>query len=109
MYRTLAKGIAIVGLMALAVGCQSEETATAVGESVVKLPPERIITLGDIDPKDPAKKIARFQPLAEYLAEHLSDQGVTRGRVVIARDIEEMATFLKDGTSTFTSIARSPL
>ena len=103
MYRTLAKGMAIVGMMLLAVSCQSEETATptAVTEPAAKLSPERTITLGDIDPLDPAKKVARFQPLANYLAEQLSDQGVTGGRVVIARDTAEMAKFLRDGTVDF--------
>ena len=100
VYRTLAKGIAIVGMLLLAVSCQSDETATptAVAESVAKLPPQRIITLGDIDSNNPAKKVARLQPLADYLAEHLSDQGVTGGRVIIARDTTEMAKFLRDGT-----------
>ena len=100
VYRTLAKGIAIGGMLLLAVSCQSDETATptAVAEPVSKLSPDLTITLGDIDSTDPAKKIARLQPLADYLAEHLSDQSITRGRVVIARDTAEMAKLLSDGT-----------
>ena len=57
----------------------------------------RLITLADIDPEEPGKKIKRLQPLADYLAEHLADLGITDGRVVIARDIEEMARFLEEG------------
>jgi len=56
------------------------------------------ITLGDIDPEDPTKKIGRLQPLADYLAENLKEYGVEQGRVVIARDIEELATLIADGT-----------
>jgi phosphonate transport system substrate-binding protein len=56
------------------------------------------ITLGTIDPDAPGKKIKQLQPLANYLGEHLNDFGVHRGDVVIARDAEEMARFLTDGT-----------
>ena len=59
---------------------------------------DRLITLGDIAPEDPGKKLKRFQPLADYLAEHLESFGIHGGRVVIARDIEEMGRFLSDGT-----------
>ncbi len=59
---------------------------------------DQIITLGDIDPDEPAKKLKRFQPLADYLAEHLESSGIHGGRVVIARNIEEMGRFLSDGT-----------
>ena len=59
---------------------------------------EQIITLGDIDPDDPVKKIKRFQPLADYLAGHLESFGIRSGRVVIARNIEEMGRFLSEGS-----------
>ena len=60
-----------------------------------------ILTLGDIDPKDAAKKIRRFKPLADYLARHLGEFGIREGRVVIARDIDEMARLLADGQVDF--------
>ena len=58
----------------------------------------QIITLGDIDPDAPAKKVRRFQPLADYLAEQLREFGIREGRVVIACDIEEMTRLLLEGT-----------
>ena len=58
----------------------------------------RTLVLGDVDPDDPAQKIARFQPLADYLAARLSHLGFEAGKVVIARDIAEMGRFLSDGT-----------
>ena len=67
--------------------------------------------LGDIDPDEPTKKIERFTPLAEYLAENLRELGVNEGRVMIARDIDEMARWMRDGTvdvyfdSAFPSLA----
>ena len=70
-----------------------------------------MITLGDIDVDEPAKKLKRFQPLADYLADHLESFGIQGAQVVIARDIEEMGRFLSDGTvdiyfdSSFPSLA----
>ena len=58
----------------------------------------RTIVLGDIEPDEPASKIKLFKPLADYLAEHLGEFGIQAGRVIVTRDIEEMARFLGDGT-----------
>ena len=66
-------------------------TPTAAGK-------DSIVTLGDIDPDEPTKKIERFTPLAEYLAENLQELGIEKGEVLIARDIEEMSDWLRDGT-----------
>lgn len=88
----------VLGLL-LAVGCGSE--ATGPPQSPLGAAPmdqSQIISLGDIDPDEPAKKIARFQPLADYLAANLSDFGIRKGEVVIAQDIPRMGTYLKDGT-----------
>ena len=83
----------------LAVGCGSDSPPPAASPTIAQgAESSRIITLGDIDAEDPIKKLKRFTPLANYLAEHLSDQGVEQGRVVIARDIEEMGLFLRNGT-----------
>ena len=80
--------------------CQSEATPTPTVDlvSTEDLSPEQVITLGDIDPDEPTKKLKRFQPLATYLAEHLTEFGIKAGHVVIARDIREMGRFLKDGS-----------
>ena len=59
---------------------------------------DQIIALGDIDADEPAKKLARFQPLADYLAANLADFGIRDGQVVIARDIEEMGRYLETET-----------
>ena len=77
--------------------------------------PGQAITLGDVEPEEPAKKLKRFQPLADYLADNLREYGIEEGNVVLARDIEEMAGFLRDGTvdvyfdSLFPSLAASDL
>ncbi len=94
--------IAFVGVLSLIVfaACQTEgrPTAAPLSLTVGTLSPDQMITIGDIDFDEPAKKIKRFQPLADYLAEQLEDHGIKRGQVVIARDIEEMAGFLSNGT-----------
>ena len=85
-------------LLAVLGACQSDPTSTPASPAPTSGPsPETLITLGDIDPDEPTKKIKRFQPLAEYLAENLKDHGIVAGNVVIARDIEEMADFLREG------------
>ena len=94
--------VAIAGVVGLLFLTSCNEASTP-SPSVAALSPaaislDKIITLGDIDPDDPAKKLERFQPLADYLAEHLESFGIHGGRVVIARDIEEMGRFLLDGT-----------
>lgn len=63
--------------------------------SVAKPPiPEEKIVLGDIS-DNPRKKIRKFQPLADYLAAHLSK--IDRGEVKIAPDMETMLSWLKSG------------
>ena len=92
--------VSIVGLTAtLAMGCGSTlPTSDPSAPTSPTAELSRTITLGDIDHDEPAKKIKRLKPLADYLADHLKEFGIQQGRVVIARDIEEMARFLKDGT-----------
>lgn len=89
----------VVGLLFLA-SCNAAgaPTPSDAPPSPAAISLDQIITLGDIDPDEPAKKLKRFQPLADYLAEHLESFGVHGGRVVIARNIEEMGRFLSDGT-----------
>ena len=77
------------------IGCGSAPpAATPIPTALAGANLSQIITLGDIDPEDPVKKIKRFKPLADYLAENLREYGIREGRVVVARDIEEMARFL---------------
>ena len=89
-------------VLALLLGaCQTEAGAPAPLSGLAPDPtpsPDRVITLGDIDPDEPTKRILRLQPLAEYLADNLTAFGIEAGRVVVARSVQDMAGFLKDGT-----------
>ena len=105
--------VAALGLiMLLSSACTSSPTSlpeeASAAPATPTLEPGQVITLGDIDANDPIKKIKRFQPLANYLAEHLKEFGVEQGRVVIARDMEEMAQFLIDGTADIYFDSASP-
>ena len=63
--------------------------------------PDGVITLGDIEPDEPATRIRRIQPLADLLGERLSEHGIGHGRVVIAHDVAEMARLIRDGKVDF--------
>ena len=55
-----------------------------------------VIVLTDIS-DEPTKKIKRFQPLAYYLAAHLSEVGINSGEVKVARDIETLTRWMSSG------------
>jgi phosphonate transport system substrate-binding protein len=56
----------------------------------------RAIVLGEIS-DDPSETIEAFQPLADYLAAQLADQGITEGRVKVVASSEEMVAALESG------------
>lgn len=91
----LVAGIVFV----LSTGCGPPATPSSpvptVGDAVA---PARSIVIGDVDAEEPAKKIKRYQPLADFLAQRLQPLGISQGRVVIARNFDEMAGFLRNGT-----------
>lgn len=54
------------------------------------------IVLADIS-DEPTKKIKRFQPLADYLAAHLKEFGITAGKVKIAPDMDTLIQWITAG------------
>ena len=92
--------IVLTLVLALACSGSGNEPSTPDSDSGPVGPGDavgRLFTVGDIDPDDPAKKIERFKPLADFLAGEMADLGFSGGRVVIARDIDEMAALMRDG------------
>ena len=71
-------------------------TATPVETEAVVEAEGRAIVLGDIS-DDPAEVIDGTQPLADYLAEHLKEYGITSGQVKVVPSASEMAQLMKDG------------
>ena len=89
------------GLPWLAVGCLGASPKPPTPEVIPVGAPvssAEIFTVGDIGPEDPGKKIKRFQPLADYLVDHLGLYGYQAGRVVVTKNMEDMADLLEDGT-----------
>ncbi len=109
----LAAAVLVVVVAFLGSACRPAVWAVPVPSpsATAELQPSQVITLGDIEPDDPLKKFNRFKPLADYLAGRLGDLGFEAGDVVLARDIEEMATLMADGDvdvyfdSTFPTLA----
>lgn len=90
-------GIFLFTLIFLA-ACQAQETPPpAVDPSPAETAsPEQTLVLGDVS-GNAAWSIEHFSPLAEYLAENLSDYGYTSGRVIVSSDLETMMGYLESG------------
>lgn len=63
------------------------ETITSVG---------KVLVIGDIS-DEAAETIEGTQPIADYLAAQLNDQGISAGAVKIAPDLETMIQWVKNG------------
>ena len=71
----------------------AENLVTATPTTLVG---KQTIVLGDIS-DDPAEVIEGTQPFADYIAEQLSDFGITEGQVKITSSADEMAQLLASG------------
>ena len=103
MSNTKITAVILIGILLLLTlgACGDEEGVTPTSPLSPSLSSDQLITLGDLDADEPAKKIKRFQPLADYLAEQLKAFGIEGGNMVVARDFDQMAGYLKDGTVDF--------
>ncbi len=89
----------IMGALLLSItACVSPAATTPAAPQATQAPAaaERYIVFGDIS-DDPAEVIEGTQPLANYVAEKLKDQGVTGGQVRVASSTDEMIKLLKTG------------
>lgn len=85
------------GLFALLlVACSSAVPQTVAPQATLNVADQRPLVLGDIS-DDPSEVINGTQPLADYLASQLAEQGITEGRVRIAASTDEMIDLLKSG------------
>ena len=84
--------VVTVGLSACAGGAEAPPEDGGVA------PPSsgRTLTLADVS-DSPGKKIAAYQPLADYLAAELAEAGFVQGRVRIAPDLETIGRLLESG------------
>ena len=56
----------------------------------------RPINVGSVNTQ-PASEIKKFLPIASYLAKHLQSEGISQGKVVVAKDMAEMGSLLREG------------
>jgi phosphonate transport system substrate-binding protein len=85
--------IALIFILAACAAPTSQPAKQPVTEVPVR---EHFIIFGDIS-DDPSEVIEGTQPIADYLAAHLSDYGITGGKVKVATSTEEMIELLKKG------------
>ncbi|KAF1015785.1 MAG: putative phosphite transport system-binding protein PtxB [Stenotrophomonas maltophilia] len=58
--------------------------------------PGRVLVLGRIS-DDPQAHYAQLQPLLDYVVSHMHDLGIREGRILMARDPQQMASYLRRG------------
>lgn len=87
--------VVAVGVFLISMTLKTDpQPAVAAGTSAER--PVGVITIGSIS-NEPGSEIETFQPFADYRAGQLTDSGIGRGRVVVARDIDGMAKLIADG------------
>lgn len=100
MYCKTTPAILILGmvttLVLAACGAHKTPIATVVPAPVETLSRGQVLILSDIT-EDPAGKIEKYLPLADYLAARLADFGIKQGKVVIAPDLPTIIQYLKTG------------
>jgi len=97
-WRKLLIVTTLVGILNPLTGCRTRPEAlrgpTRLDGTTNPISKTReIIVLADVS-NYPSEKIARLQPLADYLAARLKDYGISAGEVKIARDIETISDWL---------------
>lgn len=74
--------------------------AIAFGSAAVLLSPQlargKAITLGSVS-AEPGAEVKKLAPFVTYLAKQLLVEGIDQGKVIVARSIPEMASFLREG------------
>lgn len=58
--------------------------------------PNRVLVLGRIS-DDPQAHYAQLQPLLDYVVARMHDVGIREGRILMARDPQQMASYLRRG------------
>src|SRR2546423_10544590 len=86
----------LVGLALVLAGCGLAASPTPTPAPTSTTIAMKNLILGDIS-DTPAKRIAAFQPLADYLGANLSKFGIGGGQVKIAPDFDTMTQWLKNG------------
>ena len=96
IWRSL-RGLSLSVMMLVLVACSGLGEAPSPVETEAPVGVEEsALVLGDIS-DDPAEVIDGTQPIADYLAEHLKEYGISSGQVRVVSSISEMAQLMKKG------------
>lgn len=71
-------------------------SATASELSTAHSISKKTLVLGKVS-TNPKKHIKKLQPIVDYVARQMKDVGISQGKVIFARDNEQMITFLQQG------------
>lgn len=86
--------IVLITVLLASVACSTESGADEETETAVSN--DGVLVLGDIS-DEAAETIAGTQPLADYLTSRLGEQGIGRGEVKIASDLDGMVEWMSNG------------
>ncbi len=86
----------IVGVLAALVSCNLQPAQTSNSEPPATFSATEVIVIADVS-NNPAKKIKRYQSMADYLAANLKQFGIGVGEVKVAPDLETIVNWLKAG------------
>lgn len=81
----------VLQLLAMVAACLLAWPALAAGGD-----DRSVLVLGRIS-DDPRSHHAQLQPLLDYVVPRMGDVGITEGRVLMARDAQQMASYLRRG------------
>jgi phosphonate transport system substrate-binding protein len=97
--RSAVPATLLLAVLVAPIGCGHEAPPEeAAPPPSATLDPATTLVLGDVEANMPIRRIRWIQPLADHLAARLEKHGIRRGRVVVARDLRQMAHYLEDGT-----------
>jgi phosphonate transport system substrate-binding protein len=89
---TTVQGLHRLALLALPLLLLAGTTAPAAAET----DDANVLVLGRIS-DDPATHYEQLKPLLDYVVAHMHDVGIREGRILMARDLQQMASYLRRG------------
>jgi phosphonate transport system substrate-binding protein len=95
LFKLLGK-VTFLGIITALVSCNSTQAPTSTPASPATPQAKKVLVIADVS-NNPAKKIKRFQPMADYLAANLSQFDIGAGEVKVAPDLETVTKWLKAG------------
>lgn len=88
--------VAILGAFIGLVSCGSQQAQTSTPTPSAPPAAQKTLVIADVS-NNPAKKIKRFQPMADYLAANLKQFGFGVGEVKVASDLDTITSWIKSG------------